>query len=100
MSNIERAEIDIIIGGKSYVMRPSFNALCEIEQSVGKSIITLLISFDQRGILLKEIIYIIKAGLKASGIKPPKDLEYCLYQQGYSNIIPVIYNFLKSGLNL
>jgi hypothetical protein len=100
MANEYKAEVDIIIKGKNYVMRPTFNALCEIEKSLGKSIITLLIKFDERGIMLKELLFIIRAGLKAAQQKIPKDLEQSLYTQGYATILPIICQFLKNGLNL
>ena len=100
MHNDLRGEISIELAAREYNLRPSFEALCEIENACGTSIINLLMKFDQRGIFLKEVVSIIKAGLKAGGHKTPKNLVNILHKQGFVEILPMVCQFLKKGLNL
>jgi len=36
MANPEKGEVGIVVGGKSYILRPAFNSVCELEDLVGK----------------------------------------------------------------
>jgi hypothetical protein len=100
LPNNLRAEIAIELGGVNYNLRPTFNALCEIEEASNTSVINLLISFDQRGIFLKEVVAIIKAGIRGANGKVPKNLIELIQKKGFSQVLPLICQFLKTGLNL
>jgi hypothetical protein len=100
MHNNLRSEVSIELGGKMYNLRPTFQTLCEIENSCNMSVITLLMKFDQRGIFLKELVAIVKSGLKGAGHRVPKNLIEILHKKGFTEILPIICSFLKQGLNL
>jgi hypothetical protein len=100
MHNNLRSEVSMEIGGKVYSLRPTFQALCEIETSCNMSVITLLMKFDQRGIFLKELVAIVRSGLRGAGHRVPKNLVEILHKKGFTEILPMICNFLKQGLNL
>jgi tail tube GTA-gp10-like protein len=67
MANKYRGEVDIHLAGNKYLMRPTLGALCEIEDALGKSIITLLDQFSSKGLTLNEQAHIIVEGVKATG---------------------------------
>ncbi|MEE8499521.1 MAG: GTA-gp10 family protein, partial [Kiloniellales bacterium] len=41
MANKERGEVTLELGGESYVLVPSFGAVCEIEDALGANLFTL-----------------------------------------------------------
>ena len=41
MANKERGEVTLALGGESYVLVPSFGAVCEIEDALGANLFTL-----------------------------------------------------------
>ena len=101
MANIYRGEITIKLVENKYAMRPTLGALCEIEDNVGKSIITLLDQFAERGITLSEQAHIIVQGVKAVG----EDLAFQkvlqdIHQQGPMVTLPKIVEFLQIGTGM
>ena len=99
MANINQNDIELELDGNFYIMRPSFQALCEIEQSVGKSLQILLNDFEVRGILLAEQVKIIYCGVKAGGniLNEAEIGEFiCLY--GINNSIKLVISFIRSAL--
>lgn len=42
MANGQRGEVAVTVGGKSYTLRPTFDALCELEEVSGKPIDDIL----------------------------------------------------------
>lgn len=99
ISNI-RAEVEITINKTSYLLRPTFAALCSIEQQINKSVITLMLNIQTKGILITEVIAIIKAGIRAAGGIIPEDIEQLIYLEGLTKFIPIICKFLEIGLNV
>ena len=99
MANKIRSETNIVIDGKSYVMRPTFNALCSIEGRIDKSLITLLCDYDQKGIKLIEQQIIIEEGLKAADEKIPDNLSQLLSGTIKDNLLTIV-KFLQQGLSL
>lgn len=63
MANTKRGDVDIDIGGEPYTMRPSFEALCEIEAATGKGILLLASEFANGNIEVTKVAQIIYAGL-------------------------------------
>jgi hypothetical protein len=100
MANNYRAEIDIKLGDKTYLMRPTFQALCEIENAIDKSVISLLTRYNERGILISELIAITRAGIKAGEGSVPPNLDRLVEEEGICNLLPVICKFLEEGLSI
>lgn len=99
MANQYRGEINIILSGKTYNLRPTFQALCEIENEIGKSLVVLLSKLDEQGILIQEQISIIKIGLKhAENNNLPTNLEDLLKQQNVASLFRIVCKFLEAGL--
>lgn len=47
MANQERGELGVEVGGRRYTLRPTFDALCKLEDLLDKDIETILGSIDQ-----------------------------------------------------
>lgn len=100
MYNNLHCEVEIEIAGRNYLLKPSFAALCEIEKNCARSIVNLLMKFDQRGIFLKEVVNIVRAGMRAAGHRVPRNLVELLHKQGFVEVLPIICEFLKQGLRV
>ncbi|AIL64503.1 hypothetical protein NOVO_00465 [Rickettsiales bacterium Ac37b] len=99
MPNQYRGEINIELAGKTYNLRPTFQALCEIENEIGKSLILLLSKLDEQGILIQEQIAIIKIGIKhAENNNLPENLEELIKQKDIASLFKIICKFLEAGL--
>lgn len=42
MANQERGELGVTVGGKTYTLRPTFDAICNLEEAAGKPIAEIL----------------------------------------------------------
>lgn len=47
MANTERGEVGIEVGGKPYTLRPTFNAVCELEELLDKDIDEVLVAINR-----------------------------------------------------
>jgi hypothetical protein len=100
MANKYRGEITIKLPSGKYIMRPTFNALCEIETAIDKSLIILLSNFESKGISINEQHLVIEAGIKAGGQPAPLDLNEELMKLDAVYKLSVVSEFLQKGLNL
>lgn len=98
MANSYRSEISI--GG--ITLRPTFQALAEIEAASAKSIIELLINFPDKQLTISEIMAIIRSGHKAYNgtILDDKQIELLIQERGLVNILPEIAKFLHGAVGL
>jgi hypothetical protein len=99
MANTLRGEVDIALGADIYTLRPSFQALSEIEHSIGKSVLILLNQFEEKGILLSEQVAILRAGLKAAGEKMPENIGELICEAGMVQVMDAVCRFLHFGVN-
>lgn len=74
MANLHKREIRATVGGVEYTLRPSFEALAEIEDRLGFSVLGLVRKCsEKRELNAKEMVTLIWAGhLGACGGKPDK----------------------------
>jgi hypothetical protein len=88
MSNEQRGEATIMLGGAEYTLRPTFDALAEMEQKTGSSIVTLMQRFlreDQGGTFsfsAGDVRAVIAAGIRASGTPVPTNLGELILKAG------------------
>jgi hypothetical protein len=47
MANKEKGEVGVVVGGKPYTLRPTFDSLCELEDLVGKPLHELIDGIQQ-----------------------------------------------------
>ena len=60
-------DIEIELGGRRFVMRPSYKAVCEIEEATGVGVPALAARVMNGQEKLTEIAAIVTAGLRAAG---------------------------------
>jgi len=110
VANSKRGEVAIKLGGEDKVLRPSFEAMCAIEEQLG-SILTLAMRAAQRGNPLdsRELSIIITEGMRAFGKAegtPDKDtsarkVRELMYADGVASfaapVIVFLGNMIKGG---
>ena len=69
-------ERELLINGRRFQLRPDFSSLVEIEELTGKTIMQLMASFANAGLLsAKDIIYVLYATAKSGDEKFNYDLK-------------------------
>jgi len=112
MANKQRGEVNIKIGDKEFVMRPTFEALCDIEDRVGMGIPELIMRLTAGDVRLKYVLPVIHAGITAynkdNGIQPTpsyKELGEMVVNTSFRETVmssPVnspVAEFLLKGIN-
>ena len=69
--NKARGEVTLSLGGRDWVLRPTFQALCEIESELGEGLIALVRRLAQGSVGVRDVAVIVHAGIKAVEKKPP-----------------------------
>jgi hypothetical protein len=63
MANDQRGEVSLKLGGKEYILRPSFEALCELENRLNTTIPQLIVDLQTGIVSIKALATIIWAGI-------------------------------------
>ena len=71
MANAARGEVTLRLGGESYVLRPSFGAICEIEDALGANLFELGRKLERAEIAAKELVDFAHACLAHACVAPP-----------------------------
>lgn len=90
MANQERGEINLTLGGKEYVLRPTFEALCEMEDRLGITITDLIMEFAAGKVSIKKVGTVVWAGIYGSmGDKAPtlREVGDMLVKDGMMTVI-------------
>ena len=66
-ANPHRSEVTIELDGRIYLLRPSYQALAEIEAMTGIGVMALVRRFADRAFGFHDVTAVITAGLKAAG---------------------------------
>ncbi len=72
MHNPQRGDVEIVLDGEVHVLRPSFQAICEIEAATGLSTFLLTRTLIARDVKVRDVAIIVAAGLKAAGAEGVK----------------------------
>jgi hypothetical protein len=96
--NRERGEVAIVLGGTEYCLRPTFQALAEIEARAGVGLVPLARRFLEREFGLKEVLAVLGPAIEAGGAKPPADLGDCVVRAGIANYFGPVSEFLTLAL--
>jgi hypothetical protein len=90
VANQQRGEISLELGGKNYTLRPSFGALCEIEERLNISIPNLIIAFENGDLRIKSIATIIWGGMWAvdpKAVPTIPEVGEMILKDGLMNVI-------------
>lgn len=83
MANPERGEVGVIVGGKGYTLRPTFDALCELEELVGKPLHELLQGIQQGRLSgLRAVVWCFLQDQHSDEIKVLKDASHWIEAAG------------------
>jgi len=102
MNNINRGEVNLVFTTQILTLRPSFQALYEIEFSCSKSILNMLLNFPQDQLKINEIIEIIRFGAKAydGETLSTQKIEQLLNEKPIIEILPTLLKFLKNAIGI
>lgn len=97
-ANTVRGEVDVVVNGKAYVLRPTFDAIARIESELGVGTIQL----SKRlltGAGMTEMMSLLFHGIEASGEKVQREeIAEALVTEGITAFIKPATDFLKAYL--
>lgn len=98
--NPQRGDVAVRLGGKAYVMRPTFEALAEIEGITGRGIVDLLNRFSRKEFGAKDTAAVIFAAIKSGGEIGAnyEAVGRMVVSDGLVNFIPAISAFLANAV--
>lgn len=99
-SNPYRGEVVVELDGRSYLLRPSFQTMVEIEQASGRGLVPLARSLMGGDILVTDVVAVIQgginAGLEAGAKRMSRDeVGEAVYRTGVLALIPSVVAFLS-----
>jgi hypothetical protein len=104
MANEQRGETTITLGGETYTLRPTFEALAEMEQKAGCGIIVLMRRFlkDHQGgtfdFSTRDVTAVLSSAIKAGGTQVPANLGAMIREAGLIFVANAVANFLANAL--
>jgi hypothetical protein len=104
MANENRGEVAIELGGESFTLRPTFDALSNMETRTGLGVIELAqrcTPTDYGGswkFTTRDVHAVLIEAIKASGAKPPADLGARIIQYGLPKAAAMCGTFLINAL--
>ncbi len=101
MANTKRGDVDIEIGGVTYTMRPSFEAICEIEHLTGLKILPLASDLSSGNIGMESVAQIIYAGIGGYDKKSRpsfKEIGNEVKAAGLIKMAGIVTNFIVSAI--
>lgn len=102
MANKTRGEVNVSLAGREWAMRPTFQALCEIEGMTGKTLRHLGLNFVQKEVRARDVTAILCAGLKAGhGDKAPdfNEIGEAIMDQGMKSVEQPVVDFLAAVMS-
>lgn len=99
MANKERGDVAIMLDGKEYTLRPSMEAIAEIEADLDLGIFGVAYRIRNRQAGLRDIQSIVLRGIKAAGEKPPTDLPKTLGKEGLGKLLTPISLFVGNAIS-
>ena len=109
MANPSKGEIDIDLGGKTYTLRPSFEAITEFEEMTGFTAMrALVLCNDVQTCTVKLVATAVYTGIRGSCDTSVEKANLPTYVQvgemimrgkgGYSRILTEVVQYLGNGL--
>ncbi len=89
-ANPWRGEVEIMLGGKPYILRPTFSSLSNIEQQLGLGLVALARKLADGSIRLEELAVIIAQ----CSLEAPLDIRQALARGGLAHVIASVSRML------
>jgi hypothetical protein len=103
LHNPERGEVTIMLDGRSWVLRPTWQAIAEIEAATDKPIMVLIREVSVARYRATELAAIVAAGLRGAGEKGVQldKVGESIVRAGLANpdLIRSVSDFLTNALN-
>lgn len=109
--NKNKGDVEIVLGGKTMFMRPTFEAMAEFEAVSGATAIELVDAIKQAGLIegtpkgltFKVVTSAITAGIRAAmdpRERPPtmREIGDIVMEQGIMDLAPVVIDWLLIGV--
>ncbi len=96
--NKQRGEVAVRLNGHEYTMRPTFEALVEIEERLGAGLVPIARRFVDAQFGVREVSGILAAGIRGGGEKVPANLGELIVRQGVLSFSDAIGTFLTGAL--
>lgn len=106
MANKKRGEVDLVLQGETYTLRPTFQALEEIESSMGMGLIEIGSNFTQQAFRMTDVVKILHPIMRHHDNpdtgKPwtYHELGEAIIQQGFTETVPVLGAFFAYALGV
>lgn len=98
--NPEKGEVRVEVEGQEYTLRPTFDALCELEERCGCSIFAVLETIKEGRLSgLRSVVFAFMQDCHGDEFKALRDASMWIEKAGGSDkVIPVLYHAL--GINV
>jgi Phage tail tube protein, GTA-gp10 len=73
MANSARGEVSLRLGGETYVLRPTFGAVCEIEDALGSSLYEIGRRLESAEITARDLVAFAHACVSSAGYTVDRD---------------------------
>ncbi len=100
MANKVRGEIEVRVDGKTWAMRPAFQALAEIEGVTGLGIAAVVKRFTDGQFGIDDVAAVIRAGIRAAHDDAPdfESVKRAIVEEGFNEFAVVAAEFLAGAL--
>lgn len=99
MANKYRGEVNITLAGEKYVLRPTFEALCELEERAGEPILSIMSGMQDGKIRLKDMALIIWSGMYGYDAASAPSIDTVGAMILETGLLNVMQEVDKSGIN-
>lgn len=101
MANANRGEVEITLAGDSYTLRPSFQALCEIEEATGMGIAALLRRYGDGAFGVRDVAAVLWAGIRATDRQAPRmnEIGEIIVEEGLAAFVEPVGRFLARAVS-
>lgn len=93
--NPYRDESTLTMCGQRFVLRPTFQALAEMEGATGVDLVSLAMRLQSGMIGVGMIHAIISAGIKGAGNEVPADLGNLILRAGITKVLPQLVQWIS-----
>ncbi len=97
MANKARGEVKLELGGETYVLRPTFGAVCEIEDAIGANLFDMGRKLERAEITARDLVKFTQACIAQSGTSIDVDkLGEAIVAQGSLGVVTALVGFCQS----
>jgi hypothetical protein len=97
LTNPYRNEVEVDLNGTKYTLRPTFEALAQIEGKVNKSIWEILAAVSSGTLRMEHAAFILETGILAAGKEVDAAFKRNLGEAGVNMIYAHVSTFLVSA---